>query len=117
MSMQEAIQTCYSKYATFSGRATRSEYWYFYLLVMVGNMLFNGLASKIGFFGIISLLWTVGNFIPQLAAGVRRLHDINKAGTWILIGLIPIVGWIVLIIWMVRDSDYQDNQFGPATKH
>ncbi|MBD3629590.1 DUF805 domain-containing protein [Cyclobacterium sp.] len=103
-----------NKYAQFEGRARRSEYWYF--------VLFNVLVSiGIGIVGtfldsnFLSMIYSLGVFIPGIAVAVRRLHDTGRSGLWILIGLIPIIGLIVLIVFMVEDSK-PDNQYGPNPK-
>ncbi|NHE59453.1 DUF805 domain-containing protein [Cyclobacterium plantarum] len=103
-----------NKYAQFDGRARRSEYWYF--------VLFNVLVSiGIGIVGtfldsnFLSMIYSLGVFIPGIAVAVRRLHDTGRSGLWILIGLIPIIGLIVLIVFMVEDSK-PDNQYGPNPK-
>jgi uncharacterized membrane protein YhaH (DUF805 family) len=106
------------KYATFSGRARRSEYWYF---VLFNSLIFIGLAivdavvigSKIGVLGTIFNLATL---VPSLAVFFRRLHDTGRSGWWWLIVLIPILGWIVLLIFLIKDSDPGDNRFGPNPK-
>ena len=97
-----AIRACFNKYATFSGRANRSEYWYFYL--------FTFLLCIIPFVGYIAALAT---FIPSLAASVRRLHDIGKSGWNLLFGLIPFVGAILLIVWHCQPSQEGENEYGP----
>ena len=118
MSFMEAVKSVFSKYATFSGRARRSEYWYFalfnFIISLVLSILFN--VSGLKFFQILSSLWSLAVLIPGLAVGVRRLHDINKPGPWILIALIPIVGWILLIVWYCKDSDPGENDYGPNPK-
>lgn len=93
MTFQESIKTCFSKYANFSGRADRTEYWWFelfLLLLMVGAGMVNGTLSN-----LISL----GVLLPSFAVGARRLHDVNKSGWWQLLYFVPIIGWIVLIYW------------------
>ena len=118
MSFMEAVKSVFSKYATFSGRARRSEYWYFalfnFIISLVLSILFN--VSGLKFFQILSSLWSLAVLIPGLAVGVRRLHDINKPGPWILIALVPIVGWILLIVWYCKDSDPGENDYGPNPK-
>ncbi|MCF6379479.1 DUF805 domain-containing protein [Nocardioides KLBMP 9356] len=110
-----AVRTCFSKYVDFSGRARRSEYWYFTLfniiLSVVASFIDAALSSQ-----VVGLLVTLALFLPGLAVSVRRLHDTDRSGWWILIGLIPIVGWIVLIVWYCTDSK-PDNRFGPNPKN
>ena len=101
-SFGDAIKACFSKYATFSGRANRSEYWYFYLLSFIV-----GLIPFIGYVAGLALI------IPSLAVAVRRLHDIGKSGWNLLLCLIPLVGAIILIIWYCQPSQEGDNEYGP----
>lgn len=97
-----AIRACFKKYATFSGRANRSEYWYFYL--------FTFLCCIVPILGYVAAL---AIFVPSLAASVRRLHDIGKSGWNLLFGLIPFVGSIILLIWHCQPSQEGDNEYGP----
>ena len=104
------------KYAVFSGRARRKEYWMFLLLnllVAIGLGIVDGV---IGTAPLLGSLYALGVFIPSLAVAVRRLHDTNRSGWWLLIGLIPLIGLIVLIVFFVQDSDAGDNAFGPSPK-
>ncbi|HEV2797950.1 MAG TPA: DUF805 domain-containing protein [Nocardioides sp.] len=122
MDFMTAVRTCLSKYVDFSGRARRSEYWYFVLFNVivsaVANILDNviGTDFEAGSGGILSTVVGLALFLPGLAAGVRRLHDTGRSGWWILIGLIPIIGWILLIVWYCTDSK-PDNQYGPNPKN
>lgn len=123
MDFQTAIRTCLSKYVDFSGRARRSEYWYFALFSFLVGVATNILDSVIGTDydgassgGLLNTVAGLALFLPGLAAGVRRLHDIDKSGWWILIGIIPIVGWILVIVWFCTDSK-PDNQYGPNPKN
>lgn len=108
------------KYAVFSGRAQRAEYWYFLLV----NLLISIAINFLGFLHIIPggivfalrILLVFVVLIPGLAVAVRRLHDTNHSGWWLLIGLIPFVGIIVLIVLMVIDSDSAENKYGPSPK-
>ena len=105
------------KYADFSGRAPRSEYWWFYLLFIVAYLLAMIVDSVIGSslfanYGIVTVLVVLGLFIPSLAAGVRRLHDTDRTGWWYLIALIPLIGAIVLLVFLVSGSTPGPNRFG-----
>lgn len=109
------------KYADFSGRARRSEYWYFYLfntLISFAIGMVDGIFGFIGEFGIGMLggIYTLLVLIPSIAVGVRRLHDTNRSGWWLLIALIPLVGAIILLVYLVQDSDQGENQYGPNPK-
>lgn len=121
LSFGASVSRVFSKYATFGGRATRSEYWWFYLftvLVSVALSILQSVAGQdngfAGFISIVSLLISLALFIPVLAVTVRRLHDTNRAGWWVLIGLIPLVGAIILLVFVLLRSDEVDNRFGPA---
>ena len=109
------------KYATFAGRAQRAEYWYFVLfstivsiILTVFDTVFDTVFGKSGA-GSLSGIYSLAVFIPYIAVGARRLHDIGKSGWWQLILLIPIIGVILLIIWFVTDSK-EDNQYGANPK-
>ena len=101
LSFGQAIGNAFSHYADFSGRARRSEYWWF--------AFFGAVLSVIPYLGIISSLVLA---IPSLSVAVRRLHDINKSGWYLLLALIPIVGGILLIVWYCQDSYPNKNEYG-----
>ena len=110
------------KYADFTGRATRSEYWYFvlfYLLLSAGLMIVDALLgwfnSELGI-GVLSGIYTLALMIPSLSVTVRRLHDTGRSAWWLLVGLIPIVGGIVLLVFFVQDSQDAVNRFGTNPK-
>jgi uncharacterized membrane protein YhaH (DUF805 family) len=109
MSFTEAINSCFRQYVGFSGRAPRSEFWYFQLfavLLGIGAAILDP-TGAIG--GLISLAL----LLPSLAVSVRRLHDTNRSGWWILIGLIPLIGIILLIVWWASRGEPHSNRFGP----
>ncbi len=120
MTFKESVRTCWSKYATFTGRARRSEFWWWILFTVIVSVAADLLDSI--FFGSDFLqndgfdpLTTVANFVlllPTLAVAARRLHDIDKSGWWQLLGLIPIVGTIVLLVWTIRQGELHPNRFG-----
>ena len=116
MSFSEAIKTCFSKYATFSGRATRSEYWYFFLFNFLVSFVlsFLGNFSSIKLFEVLGYLFMLATFIPTLAVAWRRLHDIGRSGAWWFILLIPLIGWILLLVWLCQSSQMQPNDYGPV---
>jgi uncharacterized membrane protein YhaH (DUF805 family) len=109
------------KYAVFTGRARRREYWMFVLvnvIITVVLTMIEGIAdsNSEGSRSTLATLYGLAVLIPSIAVGVRRLHDIGKSGWWMLIGLVPIIGTIVLLIFTVRDSQPADNQYGPNPK-
>ena len=116
MSFQEAITTCISKYCDFQGRARRSEYWYFCLFSGLVSGVLGYLSELAGIFGVLASLASLALFLPGLGAGVRRLHDIGKSGWAILIALVPLVGEIILLVWLARDSQPGTNQYGSNPK-
>lgn len=106
-----------SKYLEFSGRARRKELWTFVLVNFVISISLSVLDSIIGMgIGFIGTLFGLAMIIPSISVGVRRLHDIGKEGLWILVGLIPFIGWIVLIYFYVQDSEPGANAFGSNPK-
>lgn len=134
MTFQEAVRACLSKYATFSGRASRSEYWWFYLFM---SLLYVGLAIVItAIVAYVILLLDQGRASPKtvyvmmhgltflplplylglacpfLAAHVRRLHDVGRSGWWLLIFFIPFVGLLLLLYWSAQPSEPRANAYG-----
>ena len=111
----------WKKYAVFSGRATRSEYWYFTLVNVlidaVLQILRYAITSAAVSLSYIVLIYAVAVLIPTLAVSVRRLHDTNRSGWWVLIGFIPFIGALVLIYFFVQDSTPGANQHGPNPKN
>lgn len=110
------------KYATFKGRARRKEYWYFTLCNIIISIALGFIDSKIGTFGIkagvgiLGAVYSLAVFIPSLAVFVRRLHDIGKSGWWFFLGLVPCVGPLILLYFMVKDSQDGENKYGPNPK-
>lgn len=114
MNMQEAIRSVLTQYAGFTGRARRSEYWYWTLAYVIAYVIALVVDSLIGF-PLFAIIVALGALVPSIAVGVRRLHDTDKNGWFILLGLIPIIGGIVLIVFYATDSG-PDNQYGPNPK-
>jgi len=104
------------KYAVFSGRARRKEYWFFSLFNLIIGFVLGVVEVLVGGPGIVGMLYGLAVIIPALAVSVRRLHDTDRSGWWLLIALIPVVGAIVLLIFMVLDSSPGENQYGPNPK-
>ena len=112
-----------TKYAVFSGRATRQQYWMyslfyliFYLLFSLLDLWFSVYNASIGL-GMISGMFAVAMALPSLAILIRRLHDIGKTGWWVLILFIPIIGALVTLIFLLLDSEKQQNQYGESLKY
>jgi uncharacterized membrane protein YhaH (DUF805 family) len=112
MGFGQAISSGFSNYVNFSDRACRSEYWFWFLFVIIGNIVTLGIDYAIGI-QIISSLFSLAVLIPGIAIAVRRLHDLDRSGWWILLWFIPIVGWIILLIWFCTKGTDGPNRFGP----
>lgn len=110
-SFQEAVQVCLSKYADFSGRASRSEYWFWVLGVLLASIV-AGAIDAVATGGLLQAAVGLGTLVPGLAAAVRRLHDTGRGGAWLLIFLIPLVGAIVLIVFLASGPDESVNEYG-----
>ena len=107
------------KYAVFNGRARRSEYWYFALIVIIITMVLYGidflvLGADESSINILSSIFSLGILLPTIGVSVRRLHDTGRSGFWYLLALIPF-GGLVLLFFFVQDSE-PDNQYGPCPK-
>ena len=102
MGFLDAIKSCFNKYATFKGRATRSEYWWFVLLNFI-----------MGFIPFVGYVWPLVVFIPTISVCVRRLHDTGRSGWWYWIAAIPLIGFIWLIVLMCLPSQEEENEYGP----
>ena len=116
MSFVDAIKSCFTQYVGFSGRARRSEYWFFCLFTFIIGGVFSILGRFVGFFGVLSTIFSLAVLLPSIAVLVRRLQDIGKKWTNIFFILIPIVGLIMIIVWCVKDSVPGANEFGPNPK-
>jgi uncharacterized membrane protein YhaH (DUF805 family) len=116
------FMTALKKYATFSGRSRRSEYWYFtlfylliYVVLMVVDMAMGTFSTKEGV-GLLTALFSLAMLLPSVGVTVRRLHDTGHSGWWILIGFIPLLGALILLAFLVRDSDAGTNRYGENPK-
>lgn len=117
MTFAEAIKSCYKKYATVSGRASRSEFWWFELyfnlpIIITTALQLSGAMSEDSIVSIIVGLFILGNVLPVIAVTFRRLHDVNKSGWWLLIGAIPLIGGIYLLIKYCTKGDMGPNRYG-----
>jgi uncharacterized membrane protein YhaH (DUF805 family) len=112
VSFSEALNNFWKKYSQFEGRASRAEYWFSYLFV-VGSTLFLTIVDAVaGTYPVLSLLFSLAVFIPNLAVAARRMHDVGKSGTYLLFGLIPFVGGILVLIELVKEADPRVNMYG-----
>jgi uncharacterized membrane protein YhaH (DUF805 family) len=106
----------YKRYADFSGRASRMEYWLFMLFLTVGLIALFFIELTLEFPFILTMIFGIGSIIPYLAVHWRRLHDTNRSGVWILITLVPFIGGIWLFVLTVLDSTVGENQYGENPK-
>ena len=109
MTFTESISICIKKYFVFEGRASRSEYWWFQLIVSPSYLISEIVESEISYFFLGITLFTL---IPAISAGVRRLHDTNKSGFFILISFIPIIGGLILLFFFVSEGTKGKNKYG-----
>ncbi|MCK9824004.1 DUF805 domain-containing protein [Nocardioides cavernae] len=122
MDFATSVRTCFAKYVDFSGRARRSEFWWFVLFTAIVGIVASVVDTALGTDydvrqgGLVNTLASLVLVLPQLAVGARRLHDIGRSGWWQLLGIIPVIGWIFLLVWFCTDSRRRDNQYGPSPK-
>ncbi len=109
-------------YATFSGRARRKEYWMFALFNIIILLVLSVIDATLGLvsyelgIGILSGIYMLATFIPNIAVSIRRLHDTNRSGWWLLLYIIPIIGFVVLLIFVCSDSQPGSNRYGDNPK-
>ena len=110
------------KYAVFSGRSRRKEYWYFVLFSVIVSLVLSAVDAILGTFssstnvGLLGGIYGLAIIIPSIAVSVRRLHDIDRTGWWVLISLVPVIGTIILLVFAVLDGTPGQNRFGPNPK-
>ena len=120
MDFQTSVKTCFKKYADFSGRALRSELWWFALFGVLGGIVTTIidvmiLGYSIESYGPVNIIFSVVLILPGIAVTARRLHDINKSGWWQLIEL-TIIGILLIIIWCATEGEKKKNIYGPPIK-
>ena len=110
MTFTESVSTCLKKYFVFEGRASRSEYWWFQLIVSPSYYISTLMQNELGYFFLGITLFTL---IPAISAGVRRLHDINRSGFFLLLSFIPFIGGLILLFFFIAEGTKGKNKFGP----
>ena len=113
MTFGEAVKSGFDHYAKFDGRASRPAFWWWFLFGVLVAIGANIIDAILGTWGVVNGLAGLALLLPNLSVAIRRLHDTDHSGWWVLIGLIPIIGWIVLLIFYLRESDPGENQYGP----
>lgn len=110
------------KYAVFKGRAQRAEFWYFALFNIIISIVLGMIDTASGSVnpqtgtGLLGGIYMLAVFIPGIAVSVRRLHDTDRSGWWMLIAFVPMIGFLVLLVFMVFDSQPEQNQYGSSPK-
>ena len=110
------------RYAEFTGRSRRKEYWMFTLLCVVVAVVLGivesilGLGGMVGYYGPLTALFLLAILVPSIAVGIRRLHDTNRSGWWILISFVPFVGGLILLVFYVLEGTRGPNEYGPDPK-
>jgi len=112
LEIAEAVTAVFAKYAVFTGRSSRPEFWWWILFsygVFVVLHLAKVIVSPIA--GVLEALWSLATLIPNISVAVRRLHDSGRSGWWWLLSFVPIVGWLVLIYWYCQPGTPRRNQY------
>jgi uncharacterized membrane protein YhaH (DUF805 family) len=112
MTFTESVSVCFKKYFVFEGRASRSEYWWFQLIVAPAFIIFEITESESSPFSYLFLAITLFTLIPAVAAGVRRLHDTNRSGFYLLISFIPFIGGLIVLFFLIPEGTKGKNRFG-----
>lgn len=111
-----AVATVLQKYVVFSGRAQRAEYWYwtlFAVIVSICTSILDAVMFPAHEWSPLNTVFSIATLLPALAVGVRRLHDVDRSAWWLLLWFVPVVGWIVLLVWATKRGSSGDNRFGP----
>jgi uncharacterized membrane protein YhaH (DUF805 family) len=121
MTLTQSVSSCFKNYATLKGRASRSEFWFFYLFIIIVSPVLSIITSFAADSGseIITTLWAglyvifyLAVLLPSLAVTVRRLHDVNESGWWLLIYFLPVIGIFVLLYCWCKAGDSNENNYG-----
>jgi uncharacterized membrane protein YhaH (DUF805 family) len=113
-SFADAVQRFFKKYNVFTGRASRSEFWYWELAGLIVGIVFAVLRAVSGIFVVLEIIWGLAIIVPSVALAARRLHDIGRSGWWQLIGIIPVIGWILVIVWAATPPKPEGDRFDVA---
>ena len=114
MDFQQAVKSCFAKYATFPGRAARSEFWYWQLFLTAAGIAVAIVDAVLGLHGKpLGLIFYLVTLAPTLAVGARRLHDTGRSAWWLLLWLVPLIGWIVFLVWACTKGSNGYNGYGP----
>ena len=114
----EAVKFGFQRCMDFKGRSSRAEYWQFSLFFLLVDIIATAvdtvaLGSGLGDIGLVATVWELAILVPGLALAVRRLHDINRTGWWLLLWFVILIGWIILIVWAIKRGNDGPNKYGP----
>jgi uncharacterized membrane protein YhaH (DUF805 family) len=112
MGFGQAISSGFSNYVNFADRASRSEYWYWVLFIIIAEIVTSIIDYAIGA-QVLTGIFGLATLLPNIAVAIRRLHDLDRTGWWIFLGLIPVIGTIILLIWFCTRGTAGPNRFGP----
>jgi uncharacterized membrane protein YhaH (DUF805 family) len=112
MTFTESVSVCFKKYFVFEGRASRSEYWWFQLIVAPAYIIFEITDSESSPVSFLFLVITLLTLIPAISVGVRRLHDTNKSGFYLLLSFIPFIGGLIVLFFLIVQGTKGKNRFG-----
>lgn len=117
MTFEQAIKAGFSGYFQFSGRASRSAFWYWVLFTILAGFVLGLIDSFLGLTGVYGTgvlggLFNLAVFVPSISVAVRRLHDVDRSGWWYWLFLIPLIGWAVLIYWYITKGTDGGNEYG-----
>jgi uncharacterized membrane protein YhaH (DUF805 family) len=107
MTFIESLRICFAKYVDFDGRASRSEFWWWTLFTFLVSLA-TGIVSE-----MLSGLFSLAVLLPSLAVGARRLHDTDRSAWFLLLWLIPIIGWLILLFWAIQEGK-EPNRYSSA---
>ena len=116
VSILDGAKAVFTRYADFGGRSRRSEFWWGYLALLIASQIVGMISGMADFLAILGFVWSLAILVPSISMVVRRLHDVGKSGAWYLWVLLPFVGWIILLVQLVKDSEGL-NQYGPSPKY
>lgn len=112
MDFMTAVKHCFNNYFVIDGRAQRSQYWWYALFTFIVAIVATGLDTVIGF-PILYMIFALGTLAPSICVGIRRMHDKDKSGWWLLISFVPIIGILYVLYLFVTPGTAGDNRFGP----
>ena len=112
MGIDDAVRLGFANYVNLTDRACRSEYWYWALFYNIGVLASAAIDTWIVGLPIIATIFILATILPGVSVSVRRLHDLDRSGWWLLLDLIPVVGWIILIVWFCTKGTDGPNRFG-----